>query len=54
MKKLICVFMLLAGILTPSPDVTSQLLLGVPLFVLYEISILISKFAQKKRAEEMK
>jgi sec-independent protein translocase protein TatC len=35
-------------VLTPGPDVTSQLLLGVPLFILYELSILISKFAQKK------
>jgi sec-independent protein translocase protein TatC len=49
-KHAIVIILLLAGILTPSPDVTSQLLLGVPLFILYEISILISKFSQKKEA----
>ncbi len=47
-KHAIVLILLLAGILTPSPDVTSQLLLGVPLLLLYEISILISVIAQKK------
>jgi sec-independent protein translocase protein TatC len=49
-KHAIVIILLLAGILTPSPDITSQLLLGVPLFILYEISIIISKFSQKKEA----
>ena len=53
-RHAIVIILLLAGILTPGPDVTSQLLLGIPLFVLYEISILISAFAQKKRIEAMK
>jgi sec-independent protein translocase protein TatC len=50
-KHAVVVILLLAGLLTPGPDITSQLLLGVPLFILYEISIIISKFAQKKRAK---
>lgn len=50
-KHAIVIILILAGILTPSPDVTSQLLLGVPLLVLYEISIFISKIAQKKYEE---
>jgi sec-independent protein translocase protein TatC len=33
--------LILAAVLTPSPDVFSQLLLAVPLYVLYEISILV-------------
>jgi len=37
-----------SAILTP-PDPLSQLLLSVPLFVLYEISILIAGIASKKR-----
>ncbi len=53
-RHAIVIILLIAGILTPGPDVTSQLLLGIPLFVLYEISILISAFAQKKRIEAMK
>ncbi|MCX7877102.1 MAG: twin-arginine translocase subunit TatC [Ignavibacteria bacterium] len=48
-KHAIVLILLLAGLLTPSPDITSQLLLGVPLLILYEISILISKSSQPKR-----
>jgi sec-independent protein translocase protein TatC len=51
-KHAIVLILLIAGIVTPSPDVTSQLLLGVPLFLLYEISILICKFSQKKVSPE--
>jgi len=47
-KHAIVIILLLAGILTPGPDITSQLLLGVPLFILYEISIIICKLSQKK------
>lgn len=48
-KHSVIVILLLAGILTPSPDITSQLLLAVPLLILYEISIFICKFSQKKK-----
>jgi len=51
-KHAIVLILLIAGIVTPSPDVTSQMLLGVPLFLLYEISILICKFSQKKVSPE--
>jgi len=47
-KHAFVIILILAGILTPSPDITSQLLLGVPLLILYEISIFIAKVAQKK------
>ena len=39
-----------AAILTP-PDVISQIGLGVPILLLYEISILGTKLVEKKRAE---
>ena len=48
-RHAIVLILLIAGILTPSPDITSQLLLGIPLLVLYEVSILISKFSQPKQ-----
>jgi sec-independent protein translocase protein TatC len=51
-RHAIVIILLLAGILTPGPDITSQLLLGVPLFILYEISILICKYSQKKELTE--
>jgi sec-independent protein translocase protein TatC len=49
-RHAIVIILILAGILTPGPDVVSQLLLGVPLFLLYEISILISKIASKRES----
>lgn len=52
-KHAIVVILILAGLLTPSPDLTSQLLLGVPLLILYEISIIIAKIAQKKREDSI-
>ncbi len=39
---------LLAAILTP-PDVISQLMLGIPLILLYEISLVIIYFTEKKQ-----
>ncbi len=50
-KHAIVLILLIAGIVTPSPDVTNQLLLGIPLMVLYEISIWICVFSQKKVTE---
>lgn len=44
----IVVIMILAAFLTPGADPVSQLILAVPLVVLYEISILISKFSVRK------
>lgn len=41
--------LLVAGIATPSPDVFSQLMLGVPLYSLYELSILVVALTGKKR-----
>jgi sec-independent protein translocase protein TatC len=44
----IVIIMILAAFLTPGADPVSQLVLAVPLVVLYEISIFISKISQKK------
>jgi sec-independent protein translocase protein TatC len=41
-KHAIVVFFILSGIITP-PDVFSQVLVAIPLYFLYEISIIISK-----------
>jgi sec-independent protein translocase protein TatC len=40
---------IVAGIATPSPDVLSQLLLGIPIIGLYEISIWVARRAEKYR-----
>lgn len=49
----IVVVFILAAILTP-PDVVSQVLLAIPLIILYEISILISKIFGRKENETEK
>ena len=46
-KHSIIVVLILAAVITP-PDISSQVLVAMPLFVLYEISILISKMVHKK------
>lgn len=43
------VLLVLAAVITPSPDWGSQLIVVVPLVFLYEISILIAAKVQKKR-----
>ncbi len=44
----IVIILFLAAILTPGADPVSQLILAVPLVLLYEISIFISKLSQTK------
>jgi sec-independent protein translocase protein TatC len=39
-----------AAVLTP-PDLISQIGLGVPIIILYEISIVLARMAEKRRAE---
>lgn len=47
-KHAIVIILVIAAILTPGTDPVAQLLLAIPLGILYEISILVSKFSQKK------
>jgi sec-independent protein translocase protein TatC len=41
---------IVAAVITP-PDPISQLSLAIPIIVLYEISILMAKLVEKKKAE---
>lgn len=47
-KHAIVVNLIIAAFITPSPDVTSQMLVAVPLFLLYEVSIWVSAFVEKR------
>lgn len=47
-KYMILVIFIVAAILTP-PDVVSQILLAIPMMVLYEIGIIFSKIGNKKK-----
>ena len=44
----IIVILFIAAIVTPTPDPVTQLILAIPMMALYEVSILVSKFSQKK------
>jgi len=51
-KHAVIVILLVAGIITP-PDIFSQTMVSIPLFLLYEISIVIAKRVEKKREAQM-
>ncbi len=42
--------LILSAIITP-PDITSQIVVSIPVFVLYEVSIIISRIVLKKQAK---
>lgn len=47
-KHAVVVILIAGAIITPSPDVTSQMLVSVPMYLLYEISVFISAWVVKK------
>jgi sec-independent protein translocase protein TatC len=40
--------LIISAVVTPTPDILTQTLLAAPMILLYEVSIFISKFAQRK------
>lgn len=48
-KHSLVVILVLAAFLTPGTDPVSQIVLAVPLVLLYEISIFVSKISQRKK-----
>jgi sec-independent protein translocase protein TatC len=49
-RHAIIAVLILSAIITP-PDISSQVLVSIPLVILYEVSILISKMVVKKDEE---
>jgi sec-independent protein translocase protein TatC len=49
-KHAIVVILLLAAVITPSPDITSQMLVAIPIYILYELSVFVSAYVIKKKA----
>ena len=47
-KYAIVLILIVAAIITP-PDIISQIIVSIPLLILYELSIYISKFVQRKK-----
>lgn len=48
-KHAVVVILVVAAVITPSPDITSQLLVAFPLYLLYEASIFVSRFVVKQQ-----
>ncbi|WP_439556027.1 twin-arginine translocase subunit TatC [Dyadobacter sp.] len=53
-KHSFIVILIVAAIITPSPDIYSQVLVAIPLFMLYEISIFVSANVERDKLREEK
>lgn len=53
-KYAVVIILVVAAIITPSPDWTSQFIVAIPLFLLYGISIFLASRVDKRRAKEEK
>jgi sec-independent protein translocase protein TatC len=53
-KHAMVIILIVAAVITPSPDVTSQLLVAFPLYLLYELSIFVSMYVVKKAEKELR
>jgi sec-independent protein translocase protein TatC len=53
-KYAFVLILLISAIITPSPDITSQIIVAIPLLILYWISIQLVATVDRKRAKEEK
>jgi sec-independent protein translocase protein TatC len=52
-RHAIVIILIISAIITPTPDIITQVLLALPMFLLYEVSIFVSKASRKKpKADE--
>ena len=49
-RHAIVVIFIISAVVTPTPDMVTQTLLALPMILLYEVSIFVSKYSQKKAA----
>ncbi|MCG9973053.1 twin-arginine translocase subunit TatC [Christiangramia crocea] len=52
-KYALVIVLILSAIITP-PDIVSQIIVAIPVLVLYEVSIIISKIMYRKEEEKLK
>lgn len=50
-RMALVVILILAALITPSTDMISQIIVAIPLMLLYELSIQISAYVNKKEEE---
>ncbi|OQA05186.1 MAG: Sec-independent protein translocase protein TatCy [Bacteroidetes bacterium ADurb.Bin397] len=46
------IILIIAALITPSPDISSQILVAIPLFILYEIGIGVSAMVLRNKEKE--
>jgi sec-independent protein translocase protein TatC len=51
-RHALVIILIIAAVITPSPDVTSQVLVAIPLYLLYEISIFVSAVVMKRNQKD--
>lgn len=51
-KHAVIIILIAAAVITPSPDVTSQMVVAIPMYLLYEISVFVSAYAIRKNNKE--
>ncbi len=49
----IVIILIIAGVLTPSPDMFTQCLVAVPIYILYELSIFVAARNDRRREKEL-
>ncbi|WP_019989234.1 twin-arginine translocase subunit TatC [Rudanella lutea] len=52
-KHAFIVILIISGLITPSPDIYSQVLVSLPLAILYEVSIWVSGSIERARLKEL-
>ncbi|GAB1372403.1 hypothetical protein MASR1M45_24650 [Candidatus Kapaibacterium sp.] len=50
-RHAIIAILIIAAIITPTPDPVNQLFFAIPLVILYEISIIVARLAYKKKED---
>lgn len=53
-KYAFVIILILAAVITPSPDWTSQTIVAIPLLILFEISVILAARVDKQKAKEEK
>lgn len=53
-KYAFVIILILSAVITPSPDWTSQMIVAIPLLILFELSIIIASRVEKQKAKEDK
>jgi sec-independent protein translocase protein TatC len=51
-KYSVIIILIVAAVITPGPDVISQMTVAMPLLLLYEVSILLTRRIERERKEE--